>query len=493
MGSCAEQKGDETVKGHSRAELLETRIKKAHVSVRRAKQLCHWLTSLHLQKEPITIRNYHTEFCTGVLLAKLIRHLIPTADFPLLNERALARGAAIKNIELSLTIIWKSKAVNASRIATSAEVFEGNKLKIIVMLQEIFDVYVRRALFKSSVKILKWFNTILKQYNRKMPLAVFTEADFSGVWQTFQSGTAIFCVIYHLFGPTMIGEGQGVIKIDPMRVINKPTNIVEFRSNILYVFSVLRALKIEICWDPIDWITFPDVDFAMIQLQYIYDVLKSKHCVLPPAMASQAGVTSGSNGEPLVVGLVFSDTITVSIPVPAGGKSTLKKRSVGMIGIGEDTVALLPIDSSGSSGRFCSSVCPFGLLSSNMKVVQAPMTIQGSRTKNKKGWAASVTNNAEENRAIGSEHVEKLKEKNRLSSTNLLNKSLHRVPGMATTEGKDKGGPKELTIHEYTKEGYKSQTLQLNPDGSIPRNNLPSVSIEVVAVAIEKLEKVYDI
>ena len=78
MGSFVENK-DETVKGYSRSELTETHIKKPHVSVRKAKQICKWLSSLHLQVNEITISNYHTEFCTGVLLAKLIKYLIPSS------------------------------------------------------------------------------------------------------------------------------------------------------------------------------------------------------------------------------------------------------------------------------------------------------------------------------------------------------------------------------------------------------------------------------
>jgi len=90
----------------------------------------------------------------------------------------------------------------------------------------------------------------------------------------------------------MIGEGENVIKIDPMRVINIPVNALEFRSNVMYSLSLLKALNIDVIWDPMDWITFPDVDFILVQLQLIYDVIKNRHCVLPPAMANQAGVTS---------------------------------------------------------------------------------------------------------------------------------------------------------------------------------------------------------
>ena len=306
-----------------------------------------------------------------------MRYLIKGAEFPQLNERALSRGAAMKNIELSLAIIWRSKAVNSSRIATSAEIFEGNKLKIMVMIQEIFDVYVRRPLYSQAIKMLSWYNKILRMYNRRLPVGVFTESDFSGVWSCFQSGTAIFCVIYHFFGPAMIGEGVGVVRVDPMRIVNKPTNVVEFRSNVIYSFQLLKALGIEVCWDPMDWVTFPDVDFTMIQLQYIYNALKGRNCVLPPATGNQAGVTSAANGEPLVVGVVFSDTITVSIPnLSSSAPAQPQRRSVGMVGIGDDSIKLLTIDTSGHTGRFANAMCPYGLLSSNMKIAQAPVAVK---------------------------------------------------------------------------------------------------------------------
>lgn len=490
------RRDDNTVQGHNRNELTETHIRRAHVCVRKAKQICKWLTSLHLQDDAITIQNYEKEFASGVYLAKLIRYLIPGSDFTSINERALSRGAAIKNIELSLQIIWRSKSVNSSRVASSAEIFEGNKLKIMIMLQEIFDVYVRKPLFGQAIKMLKWFNVILKQYNRRLPISVFTESDFSDVWKTFQSGTALFCLIYHLFGPTMIGEGHNVVRIDPMRVVNRPTNIIEYKSNVVYAFSLLKALNIEICWEPIDWITYPDVDFMMIQLQYIYDVIKNKHCVLPPAMGNVAGVASSVSGEPLVVGVIFSDTITVSIPTVTVGKpigETKKRRAVGMVGSSEDNVTLLPIDSTGKTGRFAVSMCPFGLLSGNMRVVEAPITMKGARVMRKANWNSASENNPEQDRIKGSKHVMRLKAKNQVTTAKKDDKLLtafshHRVAG-GVEEDLTMKRPTEVVIHEYTREGYKNNTMKLNPDGTVPVSSLPSISVEIVATAIEKLER----
>jgi hypothetical protein len=113
------------------------------------------------------------------------------------------------------------------------------------------------------------------------------------VWPSFQSGTAIFCVIYHLHGPVTVGEGVDVISIDPMRVIFAPQNISEFRANLVYTWSLLRALKVEIIWDIDDWLTSADTEFIILQLSYIHDALKSRQCSLPPAQGQSAGVTSG--------------------------------------------------------------------------------------------------------------------------------------------------------------------------------------------------------
>ena len=178
------------------------------MSVRKAKQILAWLNSLHLQSKQIDIQNYHAELCSGVLFAKLFRLLVPGSDFTNLTERPLSRNAAVQNLELSLAVIFRSKGVNFSHIPTAGEIFEGNKTKIVVMLQEIFDVYVRPQLFASGVKIMKWFNFIMNQYKLRIPLAVFTENDFTGMFNTFRSGVAIFCVIYHLHGPVIIGEGN---------------------------------------------------------------------------------------------------------------------------------------------------------------------------------------------------------------------------------------------------------------------------------------------
>jgi len=50
-----------------------------------------------------------------------------------------------------------------------------------------------------------------------------------------------------------------------------------------------------------------------------------------------------------------------------------------------------------------------GLLSSNMKIVQAHITIQGTRNKDKKEWKSSVVNNPDELRALQSVHIDNVR------------------------------------------------------------------------------------
>ena len=77
--------------------------------VRRCKQLCKWLSSLHLITRDITICTLHSELLSGNLLARLMQKLLPGTEFTLINERALSRKAALMNLEAALGIIWRSK------------------------------------------------------------------------------------------------------------------------------------------------------------------------------------------------------------------------------------------------------------------------------------------------------------------------------------------------------------------------------------------------
>jgi hypothetical protein len=370
------------VAGYKRYELVDDHIKKAKYSVRRVKQLCKWVNKLNIWPNTVEIMNLHSQFCTGILFTKIMKTMVPSANFVHLNERARTQKAAIDNLEQALGFIWRCKSMNTSRIPTAMEIYSGSISKISILLQEIFEVYVARPLYKKAVKILHWYNSILCQYHRPLPNEIFENGDLADTWGYFQDGSALFCIVYHLCGEVTIGKGSSAIQVDPMRIVSEPCSISEFRSNVKYVFSLLQALEIEIIWDVDDWISFPDTEFIVLQLNNIFEVLKNRQCSLPPAQGNSAGVTSGPNGKPVVVGLSFSDTITSS------KKGVRNKRSSLLLGSGENSLQMLPIDTGGKTGRFYSTVIAAGLVSNDVRIVRTPIDVKVFREslEERKGW-----------------------------------------------------------------------------------------------------------
>ena len=375
--------------GYNRTELLESHIRKPQLSVRRVRQICKWLTSMRIWKSPIDITNLHASICNGVCLSRLVKKLVPNTEFIHLNEKALSKSAAIANLENALGVIWRAKCVNNSRIPTATDIYNGNTYRIAIMFQEIFEVYVQRPLMKQAVKVLKWYNNILQQYNRRLPVGVFTESDFQAVWSHFQSGTALFCVLYHLYGPVLVGQGSTVVKIDPIRMVNEPANLSEYRTNMLYVFSILKALEIDVIWNVMDWLSYPDADFVLLQLTIIYDALKSRQCSLPPAQGINAGVTSGPQGL-MVVGMIFSDTIVAGDDNNIRASASMKRNRAVLLGAGEDPLKLLPVDTGGRTGRYYSAELPAGLTISNSRLELTTMEIKSKRAaSSRKQWLST--------------------------------------------------------------------------------------------------------
>ncbi len=66
-------------------------------------------------------------------------------------------------------------------------------------------------------------------------------------------------------------------------------------------------------------------------------------------------MTSGPNGEPLVVGIIYQDSR------PANARLTTAVRKAVLLGHDSDSMPLLPVDRAGKTGRFISSVCPRGI------------------------------------------------------------------------------------------------------------------------------------
>jgi hypothetical protein len=381
-------------------ELIETYIRKPKYSVRRVTLICEWVNSLKIWPNKLTIITLHREVCNGLLLASLFRSLKPDTSYINLHEKAMVKKAAIQNLEQVLGHVWRAKSLNNSRIPTAEDIYSGNTSKTAILLNELFAVYVLRPLYKTALKVLRWYNHILKQYQRPLPAYIFDEGDLSGVWPHFQSGTALFCVLFHFFGANPIGPNAD--RVDPLQIAGDPSSISDYRSNLSYVFKLLGILKINVLWSAEDWISNPDTEFIMFQLFLIYENLKDKQCTLPPAHGDKPGLTSGPNGEALVIGLVFSDA-------PANMKFLPKTRKAVRLGHDNDSMPLLPVDQCFINPRFnAGGTLPSGMISRNAKIAQVSVEFKESRIHvDRNQWNARTTLNTTKDNFEGI-HLEKL-------------------------------------------------------------------------------------
>lgn len=369
-----------------RKELIENYLRKPKYSVRRVTLICEWINSLKVWPKKLMIISLHKELCTGMLLANLFKYLKPDVEYVNMHEKALVKKAALGNLEQVLGHIWRAKSLNNSRIPTAEEIYSGNTSKTAILLNELFAVYILRPLYKNALKILRWYHNILKQYQRPLPDYIFEDGDLAGVWPHFQSGTALFCVIYHFYGATSIGKGTNVHHVDPLRISGDPTSICDFRSNLLYVFQLLGLLDIDVLWTAEDWISNPDTEFIMFQLSIIFEKLRDKQCTLPPAHGDKPGLTSGPNGDALVIGLIFSDA-------PANIKFLPKTRKAVRLGHDQDSMHLLPVDQSFLNPRFTAGgVLPQGMISKNARIAQVLVDLKESKLNiDRFGWNARTT------------------------------------------------------------------------------------------------------
>lgn len=394
-------------------ELVDSYIRKPKYSVRRVALLCEWINSLHIWPNSVNVLSLAKEMINGVLLARIVKVLNPEVQFVQLNEKALAKKAAIENLEQALGHIWRSKSLNNSRIPTAEEIYNGNSSKIAILLNELFGVYVQRPLFKNAIKILRWFNHIVKQYQRPIPDFVLEEGDLSGVWPHFQSGTALFCVLYHFFGTTTVGRGAQERRLDPLRVAGDPTSICEFRDNLTYAFELLSLIGIEVLWTAEDWITNPDTEFIMLQLSFIFEKLKLHQCALPPAQGDKPGLTSGPNGEALVVGLIFSDA-------PAKLKYVAKTKKAVRLGYDRNSMPLLPVERMVKNPRFSAhGFLPRGMITKDVKIGQVQLKLKESKAYDERGdWNPRTTVRTDKERDTGAHSVNLLRDQHRRSVDN---------------------------------------------------------------------------
>ena len=107
----------------------------------------------------------------------------------------MTQKPAMANLEMALSVVWRSGRVNNTRVPSALDIYNGRTDKIAVLIQEVFDVYVVRELNKVAQPMMLWYNGILAQYRRPLrKTSLF--APHESIWEEFQTGTLIFCSAY---------------------------------------------------------------------------------------------------------------------------------------------------------------------------------------------------------------------------------------------------------------------------------------------------------
>ena len=98
------------------------------ISRRRVQLLCDWLNTLQLQPVLLTPENLHENLCSGLLLADLLRLLVPGSSevFSHLHIPALSRNTALSNLEQCMGVVLRNRLfVFSERIPKPIELLEA--------------------------------------------------------------------------------------------------------------------------------------------------------------------------------------------------------------------------------------------------------------------------------------------------------------------------------------------------------------------------------
>ena len=231
------------------------------------------------------------------------------------------------------------------RIPTSQQIFEGHQAKVISFVFELFHTYVSKPWggWKGvrTTDMLTWFGSVLCQYSTPFTHSQQHRVSYTGgergrgpsrldPWsglesrisdsphEHFRSGTDLFCILYHFYGPCMVSDGTNELLIDPSRVFFSPTSLPDMRSNVSYVFDLLEILGVDVFWTVDEWINVEETTFKILQLSKVHELCRERQCVVPLAdtLTLTPGITSGPFGRPLIVGLRFIDTPAPPPPLP---------------------------------------------------------------------------------------------------------------------------------------------------------------------------------
>lgn len=217
------------------------------ISLRKMTSYCRWLNSTGVWALDVSVRSIHEQLKDGLLLCRLMQKLVPGTTYERLHRKPRTRATKIANIEQALGVIWRSKRVNHSAIATACEIYEARpKDAVNRTISEVFQVYVMKDVRIRAKETLRWFERFVGPLTE-----IYSKHNFAGLWDAFADGTKLARVLDSLVDGSCLSS-----------IMTKPQLVRE-------IFGIFAKLDVPCFWTPEDWATFPDDDLALAQLDVI--------------------------------------------------------------------------------------------------------------------------------------------------------------------------------------------------------------------------------
>jgi hypothetical protein len=270
------------------------------VSLHDLNRYCRWIDSLNVWK-PLTSSNSSNgndddddnitkilarECRSGLLLCRVMTRLSSPSEvkriLKQLHDKPNSRSSATSNIQKALHLLFLH-APRSRFVPTPDDIYDGDTNKISLLIREMCHVCAIKDAWQSSKETLLWFHNILTCFDREPPI----NNDFTSLYEFFRDGVAFACVLFWLGGSNGVPE-RGLPSVDLSRlyVSRNRLRLRHIRSNIRYVFELLRDAGVELIWTCDEFLSFPDDDFFMLQLQNI----KKQFCF-------SEGFAKGSSGN----------------------------------------------------------------------------------------------------------------------------------------------------------------------------------------------------
>jgi hypothetical protein len=247
---------DSMVGGHRRADLYRTHMRRPRVSLQRLELLLSWINSLRVWPTPVEAQTMAKDMANGLLLCAIMEKLVPGTKYVGIHRKPLSRQAAIKNIEEALAVVWRSARVNNRMVPPAGDIYQGKPSQVANLVTEIFEVYAMKPTRKQSQVMLRWYASVLQQYDRAQGLS--DTAEGAALWEHFQNGVSLWCVMFHFCGTNLVGSQENARAVDPKRIFSRPRDLAEYRSNIQECFLIMKAVGIPIIYTVDAWISYPD-------------------------------------------------------------------------------------------------------------------------------------------------------------------------------------------------------------------------------------------